>query len=109
MTPPIRTIQEVVGRHYGVDILDMLSGRRAETVRPRHVAMYLAKRLTTKSYPQIGIAFNRDHTSVLHAVKRITEARLEDEDLDFTLADLSRRIIAQNMHAVNDALIGWAA
>src|SRR3546814_7587708 len=62
----------------------MVSARRArEVARPRQVAMYLAKRLTPRSLPEIGRRFGgRDHTTVMHAVKRIEELRVEDTELD---------------------------
>jgi len=109
-TPTIRSIQDIVARHYGLSMTDIMAPRTdAPVVRARHVAMYIAKRMTTKSLPQIGSIFNRDHTCIMHAVKRIEAARLEDEDLDFAIADLSRRITAQHQHALNEALTGWIA
>ena len=71
--PKIDHIQRVVARQYNISRADILSSRRtAETVRPRQVAMYLAKTLTTHSLPAIGRKFGgRDHTTVLHSVRKV--------------------------------------
>jgi chromosomal replication initiator protein len=71
----IDEIQKRVADHYNLRISDMGSARRARAVaRPRQVAMYLAKQLTSRSLPEIGKKFgNRDHTTVMHAVARVTE------------------------------------
>jgi chromosomal replication initiator protein len=81
----IEDIQRVVARHYNVSKSDLLSSRRTRTiVRPRQIAMYLAKMLTPRSLPEIGRRFGgRDHTTVLHAVRKI-EGMIEG---DRTLAD----------------------
>lgn len=111
MTATIATIQAEVSKHYGIDVIDMLSDRRAMAVsRPRQIAMYIAKRLTTGSLPSIGRKFgDRDHTTVIHAVRRIEALRLEDEDMDFDIATLSRRIMAKDQEAYDAAFIGWMA
>ena len=82
-------IQRKVAEHYHLKLSDMMSARRArEVARPRQVAMYLAKKLTARSLPEIGRRFgNRDHTTVMHAVKRIEELRTTDRDID---ADVNR-------------------
>ena len=69
----IENIQKTVADYYKVRMADLLSKRRSRSVaRPRQVAMALAKELTTHSLPEIGDAFGgRDHTTVLHACKRI--------------------------------------
>ncbi len=71
----IDEIQRRVAEHYNMRIGDMVSARRARAVaRPRQVAMYLAKQLTSRSLPEIGKKFgNRDHTTVMHAVSRVGE------------------------------------
>src|SRR3546814_1572648 len=73
----IDEIQRRVAEHFRIKPADMVSARRArEVARPRQVAMYLAKRLTPRSLPEIGRRFGgRDHTQVMHAVKRIEELR----------------------------------
>ena len=85
----IDDIQRRVAEHYSIRMTDMFSARRARAVaRPRQVAMFLAKQLTSRSLPEIGRRFgNRDHTTVMHAVSRITELMAEDRVLaeDVTL------------------------
>jgi chromosomal replication initiator protein len=80
------TIDEIIRKvadHYNLRMTDILSPRRARSVaRPRQVAMFLAKRLTTKSLPEIGRRFGgRDHTTVIHAVRRIEELRTHDNQI----------------------------
>lgn len=76
----IEEIQRKVSEHYNLRLTDMSSARRARNVaRPRQVAMYLAKQLTSRSLPEIGRKFgNRDHTTVMHAVSRIGELMARD-------------------------------
>ncbi|MFT9458094.1 MAG: chromosomal replication initiator protein DnaA [Acetobacter orientalis] len=71
----IEEIQKKVAEHWNIRLTDMSSARRARVVaRPRQVAMYLAKQLTSRSLPEIGRKFgNRDHTTVMHAVSRVEE------------------------------------
>ncbi|MEO1102411.1 MAG: chromosomal replication initiator protein DnaA, partial [Pseudomonadota bacterium] len=78
--PKIEDIQRVVSQHYGVSRQDLVSARRTRTiVQPRQIAMYLSKTLTPRSLPEIGRRFgNRDHTTVLHAVRKI-DGLLEKE------------------------------
>lgn len=73
--PRMEEIQRVVAHRYSLRRIDLLSSRRtANVVRPRQVAMYLAKTLTLRSLPEIGRRFGgRDHTTVLHAVRKIGE------------------------------------
>jgi hypothetical protein len=83
-SPRIEDIQDAVCAVYRVETKEMLSKRRsAHLVRPRHVAMYLAKEMTGLSLPGIGRKFAfRDHTTVLHAVRKITGERANDPELD---------------------------
>jgi chromosomal replication initiator protein len=76
----IEEIQKRVSEHWNIRLTDMSSARRARAVaRPRQVAMYLAKQLTSRSLPEIGRKFgNRDHTTVMHAVTRVTELMAVD-------------------------------
>lgn len=76
----IEEIQKKVAEHFNIRVADMHSARRARQVaRPRQVAMYLAKQLTSRSLPEIGRKFGgRDHTTVMHAVKKIEELRAGD-------------------------------
>jgi hypothetical protein len=71
--PRVCDIQKVVADHYGVTLFDLISARRfADITKPRQIAMYLAKVLTLRSLPDIGRRFgDRDHTTVLHAVRKI--------------------------------------
>ena len=87
-------IQKTVADHYGLKQADLLCERRTRAVaRPRHVAMYLAKSLTTRSYPDIGRRFGgRDHTTVLHAVKRIEALKAEDPALAADIELLARKL-----------------
>ena len=77
-------IQRTVCEAFSISLTDMSSKRRARAVaRPRQVAMYLSKKLTKRSLPDIGRRFGgRDHTTVMHAVKRITELRADDPTFD---------------------------
>lgn len=77
-------IQRAVAEEFGITLNDMTSKRRARDIaRPRQVAMYLCKRLTKRSLPDIGRRFGgRDHTTVMHAVKRIDELRAGDESFN---------------------------
>lgn len=90
----IEDIQKAVAAHYNIKLSEMHSARRSRVVaRPRQVAMYLAKRLTTKSLPEIGRKFGgKDHTTVMHAVKRIEELRAVDNDLSADIELLNRAL-----------------
>ena len=79
----IEEIQKKVSQHFNVKMSDMSSARRSRTIaRPRQIAMYLSKNLTSRSLPEIGRRFgNRDHTTVIHAVKKVEE--LMDKDISF--------------------------
>ncbi|MBC8130623.1 MAG: chromosomal replication initiator protein DnaA [Rhizobiaceae bacterium] len=92
----IEDILKFVSRHYNVTRTDILSARRTRTiVRPRQIAMYLAKTMTPRSLPEIGRRFGgRDHTTVLHAVRKIEGERAKDEKLGEEL-DLIRRMIEE--------------
>ncbi len=87
-------IQKAVAEHYALKQADLLCERRTRAIaRPRHVAMYLAKTLTTRSYPDIGRRFGgRDHTTVLHAVRRIEALKAEDPALAADLDALARKL-----------------
>lgn len=92
----IEDIQKKVAEYYNVRIGDMHSARRARQVaRPRQVAMYLAKQLTTRSLPEIGRKFGgRDHTTVMHAIRKVEE--LLETDTAF----------AEDLHLVRRSLTG---
>jgi chromosomal replication initiator protein len=76
----IEEIQKRVAEHFNMRLADMTSARRARAVaRPRQVAMYLAKQLTSRSLPEIGRKFGgRDHTTVMHAVRKVDELKASD-------------------------------
>jgi chromosomal replication initiator protein len=90
----IDEIQRTVCQFYSVDRTEMSSKRRARAVvRPRQVAMYLAKVLTPRSYPEIGRKFGgRDHSTVIHAVRLIEELRTRDADMDGDVRSLLRQL-----------------
>jgi chromosomal replication initiator protein len=90
----IEEIQKRVAEHFRIRISDMHSARRSRAVaRPRQVAMYLAKQLTPRSLPEIGRKFGgRDHTTVMHAVRKIEELRASDGSLSEDI-DLLRRML----------------
>ncbi len=90
----IEEIQKRVAAHFNIRMSDMHSARRARSVaRPRQVAMYLAKQLTSRSLPEIGRKFGgRDHTTVMHAVRKVDELR--DHDSGFAEdVELLRRML----------------
>ncbi|MGE0751501.1 MAG: chromosomal replication initiator protein DnaA [Variibacter sp.] len=91
----IEDIQRAVARHYNVSRADMLSSRRtANVVRPRQIAMYLAKTLTLRSLPEIGRRFGgRDHTTVLHAVRKIEHLADSDKVLAEEIEILKRMLM----------------
>ncbi|MCH8808961.1 MAG: chromosomal replication initiator protein DnaA, partial [Proteobacteria bacterium] len=90
----IEEIQKRVAEHYNIKLMEMSSERRARVVaRPRQVAMYLAKKLTSRSLPEIGRKFGgRDHTTVMHAVKRIEQLREANAELSEDV-ELLRRML----------------
>jgi chromosomal replication initiator protein len=92
----IEDIQRLVANHYNVSRQDILSSRRTATVvRPRQIAMYLSKALTPRSYPEIGRRFGgRDHTTVLHAVRKIEELATKDTVLANEI-DLLKRMLQE--------------
>ena len=94
----IEEIQRIVARHYNVSRSDLLSSRRtANVVRPRQIAMYLAKTLTLRSLPEIGRRFGgRDHTTVLHAVRKIENLIGIDTTLAAEIEILKGQLQAEN-------------
>jgi chromosomal replication initiator protein len=90
----IEQIQKRVATHFNIKLSEMSSARRARAVaRPRQVAMYLAKQLTSRSLPEIGRKFgNRDHTTVMHAVRRVEELRTNDNSFNEDVELLQRML-----------------
>ncbi len=92
----IDEIQRRVAEFYNLKLSELMSDRRArEVARPRQVAMYLSKQLTQRSLPEIGRRFGgRDHTTVMHAVKRITDLKAADSELAADIDRLTRLLDA---------------
>ena len=88
----IDEIQRQVADYYNLRLAEMLSERRARNIaRPRQVAMYLSKQFTARSLPEIGRKFGgRDHTTVMHAVRKVEDLRRTDSQLNDDLIRLSR-------------------
>ena len=81
--------------HFNLNIQEMLSPRRSRSLaRPRQIAMYLAKQHTTNSLPDIGRKFsNRDHTTVIHAVKKIDELIKKDNEIRQSIIEIKKKIL----------------
>jgi len=92
----LENIQKTVAEYYKIRVTDILSGKRTRSiVRPRQVAMALAKELTKHSLPEIGSSFGgRDHTTVLHATKKITELRKDNQTMEEDYQNLFRTLTA---------------
>lgn len=90
----VENIQKIVADFYNIKVAEMYSKRRpANIATPRQIAMYLAKELTQKSFPEIGDLFGgRDHTTVLHAVKKISGERLKNTELNHQLHVLEQQL-----------------
>jgi chromosomal replication initiator protein len=88
----IEEIQRKVAEHYNIRLADMVGPKRVRTIaRPRQVAMYLAKQLTLRSLPEIGRRFGgRDHTTIMHGVRRIEELAANDNQMNDDLVLLKR-------------------
>ncbi len=92
----VEEIQRRVSEHYNIRLSDMIGPKRVRTyVRPRQVAMYLAKTMTSRSLPEIGRRFGgRDHTTIMHGVKRIEELKATDSQMADDLELLRRSLEA---------------
>jgi chromosomal replication initiator protein len=92
--PSVDAIIDAVSMHYGVTRTDLLSARRtAALIVPRHVAMYLAKMLTTRSFPEIGRRFGgRDHTTIMHGARKIERMIADDARLAADVDAIKNRI-----------------
>ena len=91
----VEYIQNLVAVHFNLSIQELLSPRRSRSLaRPRQIAMYLAKQHTTNSLPDIGRKFsNRDHTTVIHAVKKIDELIMKDNDIKLSVNELKKKLL----------------
>jgi len=90
-------IQNIVSRFFNIQLAEMLSQRRSRPLaRPRQIAMYLAKKMTTRSLPEIGRRFaNRDHTTVIHAVKTITRLSEKDDEMKNNIDQLRSLLLEE--------------
>lgn len=90
----IKRIQQVVARHFDVSRTDILSARRLKAfARPRQIAMYLSRKLTLRSFPEIARHFgDRDHATVIHGARKIERMMREDEAFDARVRDLAKQL-----------------
>jgi chromosomal replication initiator protein len=90
-------IQNVVSNYFNIPLSDMLSQRRSRPLaRPRQIAMFLAKKMTTRSLPEIGRRFaNRDHTTVIHAVKTIVRLSEQDDEMKKNVNQIKSLLLEQ--------------
>tara|TARA_Y100000590_G_C15725597_1_gene1015150 strand:+ start:779 stop:2167 length:1389 start_codon:yes stop_codon:yes gene_type:complete len=90
----IENIQKTVASFFQISMQDLLSPRRSRSLaRPRQIAMYLAKKYTSKSLPDIGRKFsNRDHTTVIHAVKKINQLIQDDENIKRNITEIKKSL-----------------
>ncbi len=90
-------IQNVVSNYFNISLSEMLSQRRSRPLaRPRQIAMFLAKKLTTRSLPEIGRRFaNRDHTTVIHAVKTINRLSEQDDEMKKNISQIKSLLLEQ--------------
>jgi len=90
----IDEIQKACAAHFKIDLSEMKSKRRARAVaRPRQVAMYISKKMTPRSLPEIGRTFGgRDHSTVIHAVRTIEKLRESHPDMDADVRALMRQL-----------------
>ena len=91
----IESIQNIVAAHFNLDIQEMLSAKRSRSLaRPRQIAMYLTKQYTTNSLPEIGRKFsNRDHTTVIHAVKKIEELIKNNNEIKQNIGEIKKKLL----------------
>lgn len=105
----IKEIQLTVAQHFGVRLADLKATSRARSIaRPRMIAMWLIRDLTEASFPEIGRAFERDHTTVISAVRRVQQWAAEDDDIASTVSVLKMRLepIIRGEHSVKgDAFV----
>ncbi len=90
-------IQNIVSSYFNIPLSEMLSQRRSRPLaRPRQIAMYLAKKMTSRSLPEIGRRFaNRDHTTVIHAVKTITRLSEQDDEMKKNINQIKNLLLDQ--------------
>ena len=90
----VESIQNIVAVYFNLNVQEMLSPRRSRSLaRPRQIAMYLAKKYTTNSLPDIGRKFSdRDHTTVIHAVKKIEELIQNDNEIKHSITEIKKKL-----------------
>jgi chromosomal replication initiator protein len=90
----VRAIQAVVAKHFDIRLQEMTSARRSrEVARPRQIAMYLCRQFTPRSLPEIGRLFgNRDHTTVMHGIRKVLELNASDIEFAIDLERLTLRL-----------------
>ena len=98
----IEYIKKTVCDYFKINVSEMLSQRRSRyLVRPRQIAMYLTKNLTSKSLPDIGREFSgRDHTTVIHSVKTIDKLKSKDEEISKAIEKLKNKILYKNYNEI---------
>lgn len=108
---PVRAIQEITARYFKISIIDLISDRRAANlVRARHVAIFLAKEMLPWSLPKIGRAFGkRDHTTVLHAVRRIGDACRQDPSFTAEVDVIRSQILVAATRSPSPLIAGTKA
>ena len=91
----VELIQNLVASHFNLSIQELLSQRRSRSLaRPRQIAMYLAKQYTTNSLPDIGRKFsNRDHTTVIHAIKKIEDLLKKDSEIKQSVNEIKKKFL----------------
>ncbi len=91
----IEDIQKTIVSYYNISMSDFMSPRRSRHIaRPRQIAMYLSKKLTTKSLPEIGRKFTgRDHTTVIHAIKKVEELMAGNKNFESEVQEITEKII----------------
>jgi len=96
-TVTVDKIQNIVSSYFNIALSEMLSQRRSRPLaRPRQIAMYLAKKMTSRSLPEIGRRFaNRDHTTVIHAVKTITRLSEQDDEMKKNISQIKSLLLEQ--------------
>jgi len=98
----IENIQKIVCEYFKINTSEMLSQRRSRyLVRPRQIAMYLSKNLTSKSLPDIGREFSgRDHTTVIHSVKTINKLKEREEEMNKSIEKIKNKILYKNPNEI---------
>ena len=91
----VESIQNLVANYFNLNLQEMLSARRSRSLaRPRQIAMYLAKQYTTNSLPDIGRKFsNRDHTTVIHAIKKIEDLLKKDSEIKQSVNEIKKKFL----------------